>query len=197
MDKMQQKILCIESKKLFEKGKWNGLISKNLQYYYKLLKDNSEFKVRDELENNPDYKQIIPQAILRNKDRYFLHCQRDANEKRLNSLCPLPLGGHVEEFDVKKGKDTLEIALDREIEEEANIDANIVSKKFLGIIYVDDENPVNAVHVGIFYVFDIDSRDVEMREEGLETIGWVDGKYLREHIDKLTFWSRVFVKECL
>lgn len=188
-----EKILCIQSEKLFELGKWEGLQTKKLDQYLDVLRNESEFKVRDELEEDASYKQIIAQVVLRYKDKYFLHKQVNRSEGRLNSLCPLPLGGHIEEFDVKSGKDIFEVALDRELHEEADVKSEILKKSFLGLVYLEDENPVNHVHVGLIYVYDLDGTDIHIREEGLEDIGFVSLDYLKTNEETLTFWSRVII----
>jgi len=193
MDKMKQKILCIKSEKLFKFGKWNGLKTDDLEELYDLLLKESEFRPRGELEEDPSYKQIIPQVVLKFKDRYFLHRQVDGNESRLNSLHPLPLGGHVEEFDANENNDLIQTALLRELDEEAEVDSNIIDKRFLGIIYLEDNNPVNLVHIGIMYIFELDEDLVELREDKLEKVGFVDLNYLKEHINELTYWSRELI----
>lgn len=193
MSNHPEKILCIQSEKLFTLGKWNGLQTDRLKEYLDVLRNESEFKVRDELEEDASYKQIIAQVVLRYKDKYFLHKQVNRSESRLNSLCPLPLGGHIEEFDVKKGKDIFETALDRELHEEVDIKSEIIKKEFLGLIYVEDENPVNHVHVGLVYVYDLDGTDVHIKEDGLEDIGFVSLDYLKTNEETLTFWSRVII----
>ena len=197
MGNLEENILCIKSEILFEKEKWEGLKTEDLDSYYKLLLEESTFRKRKDLENDPSYKQIIPRVVLKYGDKYFLHRQVKANESRLNSLCPLPLGGHVEEFDLGNEKDILQTALEREVEEEADVKANIIDRKFSGLMYIEDENLVNHMHVGLFYIFTLDSDNVEMKEEGLETIGFVDTEYLNDHIEELTYWSRIFVKEYL
>lgn len=90
---MDEKILCIKEDTLFKYGKWNGLMSTDKEKYLKLLREESEFRVRKDLEKDSSYKQVIAQVVLKYKDKYFLHRQVDKNEDRLNSLCPLPLGG--------------------------------------------------------------------------------------------------------
>lgn len=193
MSNHSEKILCIESKKLFELGKWNGLQTEDLDKYLEILKSKSEFKVRRDLEENPSYKQIIAQVVLRYKDKYFLHRQVNRTESRLNSLCPLPLGGHIEEFDKIKGENIFEIALDRELNEEVELKSKILKKNFLGLVYLEDENPVNSVHVGLVYVFDLDGMDVHIKEDGLEDVGFVSLDYLKTNKETLTFWSRVII----
>ena len=189
---MDEKILCIKGETLFKDGKWNGLLTSDSQKYLSLLRENGEFRVRKELENDPEYKQIIAQVILRYKDKYFLHRQVKRNEDRLNSLCPLPIGGHIEEID-SKGDDILETALERELHEEVDLKSNIVKKTYLGLIYLEDDNPVNFVHVGFVYIFDLDGVDVHVKEEGLEDIGFVSLDYLKTNSEKLTYWSRIII----
>lgn len=186
-----EKILCIESEKLFKYGKWNGLKTEDLNKYKKLISTEGEFRVREELESDPAYKQVIAQVVLKYKDKYFLHKQVNRTEERLNSLCPLPLGGHIEEFD--EGDDIVETALLRELDEEAEVNANILKKDFLGLVYIEDENEVNRVHVGMVYVFELDSDDVHIKEDGLEDVGFVSLDYLKTNKEKLTFWSRIII----
>jgi len=193
MSKHPEKILCIQSEKLFRLGKWNGLKTEDLDSYLNVLREESEFRVRDELELDTSYKQIIGQVLLRYNGKYFLHKQVNRTEERLNSLCPLPLGGHIEEFDIVEGKDIFEIALDRELHEEAEVNSKIVKKEFLGLVYLEDENPVNHVHVGLFYIYDLDGMDVHIREEGLEDIGFVSLEYLKNNKETLTYWSRIVI----
>ncbi|HPM14294.1 MAG TPA: NUDIX domain-containing protein [Candidatus Dojkabacteria bacterium] len=189
---MDEKILCIKEETLFKYGKWNGLMTSTPQKYLNLLRENGEFRVRKELENDPSYKQIIAQVILRYKDKYFLHRQVKRNEERLNSLCPLPIGGHIEEID-SNSDDILETALERELHKEVDLKSNIISKNYLGLIYLEDDNPVNLVHVGFVYIFDLDGVDVHVKEEGLEDIGFVSLDYLKTNSEKLTYWSRIII----
>lgn len=189
-----EKIACIKESTLFKKGKWNGFKVDDLEYYKDLVSKNLEFRVRDTLEEDTSFKQVIAQVILKYKDRYFLHKQVNRSEDRLNSLCPLPLGGHIEEFDMgDNDSDIIETAMLREMNEEASVNANIVDRKFLGLIYIEDGNPVNYVHVGFVYIFELDGDDVSIREEGLENIGFVDIQYLRDNENNLTYWSREII----
>jgi len=190
---MNEKIWCIKGEYLFEDGKWNGLMTSDKDKYIELLKEKSEFRVRRDLEKDPTYKQIIAQVILRNEDKYFLHRQVKTNEERLDSLCPLPLGGHIEEIDVKEGEDIMKVALERELSEEVDMGCKVVSTEYLGLMYIEDENPVNHVHIGLIYVYDVDGMDVHVKEEGLEDIGFVSLDYLKTNKEKLTYWSRIII----
>jgi predicted NUDIX family phosphoesterase len=148
---------------------------------------------REEIEEDPNYKQIIAQVLLRHNDRYFLHKQEDSTEGRLNGLWPLFLGGHIEEFDNEPDKNIIETALLRELDEEVTMGANITKKEFLGFVYIDNQTTVTKVHTGLVYLFDIDSEDVHIKEDGLKDIGFVTLDYLKQNVEKLTPWSRLII----
>jgi len=193
MSGLDQDILCIEEQTLFQFGKWNGLKTEELEKYKELILNEGEYRLRKDLEEDSSYKQIIAQVILKYKDKYYLHKQTGRNEDRLNGYCPLPLGGHIERIDEETKGDTIEIALDRELHEEVDLKSKILEKKFLGLIYLEDENVVNHMHVGLFYVYELDGMDVHIREEGLEDIGFVSLEYLKTNKETLTYWSRIII----
>jgi len=200
-DKMKNKILCIESEQIFSKGRWHGLKTDNLDHHLKILLERSLFRERRLLETDPKFKQIIAQVVLRRGDEYFLHRQVNANETRLNGLCPLTFGGHIEEFDLAGVDDILQVACQRELAEEVEITSKVIKRTLLGLIYLHDENPVNHVHLGVVYVYDLDGEQVRVdderaKREGLENIGFVDLSYLKKNRTDLTYWSRVIV-DCL
>lgn len=49
------------------------------------------------------------------------------------------------------------------------------------------------MHIGIMYIFELDEDLVELREDKLEKVGFVDLNYLKEHINELTYWSRELI----
>ena len=193
MSGLDQDILCIKEETLFQFGKWNGLKTEELEKYKELILKEGQYRLRKDLEEDSSYKQIIAQVILKYKDKYYLHKQTGRNEGRLNGYCPLPLGGHIERIDEETKGDTIEIALDRELHEEVDLKSKILKKKFLGLIYLEDENIVNHMHVGLFYVYELDGMDVHIKEEGLEDIGFVSLEYLKTNKETLTYWSRIII----
>ena len=193
MSGLDQDILCIKEETLFQFGKWNGLKTEELEKYKELILKEGQYRLRKDLEEDSSYKQIIAQVILKYKDKYYLHKQTGRNEGRLNGYCPLPLGGHIERIDEETKGDTIEIGLDRELHEEVDLKSKILKKKFLGLIYLEDENIVNHMHVGLFYVYELDGMDVHIKEEGLEDIGFVSLEYLKTNKETLTYWSRIII----
>ena len=194
MDKMKQKIWCIASDKLFAKGKWNGINTNEPKYYFKLLNEEGEFRERGPLEEDPSYKQIIGQIVLQVGNKFLIHQIKPAgSEARLHDLWPIVVGGHIEEIDRNEDGDLVTNGVEREFEEEVHYGGKILQKDFLGLIYIENENPVNAVHVGLAYRFLGDSEDVSPTEEEIGEMHFTDIDYLKENINNLTYWSRELV----
>ena len=193
MSGLDKDILCIKEDTLFENGKWNGLMTNDLEKYKDLILQKGEYKLRRDLESDSSHKQVIAQVILKYKEKYFLYKQVKRNEDRLNGYCPLPLGGHIDKGGSEIKGDVIEGALDRELEEEVEINSKIIKKTFLGLMYLEDGNEVNHMHVGLFYIYELDGMDVHVKEEGLEDIGFVSLEYLKTNKETLTYWSRLII----
>ncbi len=194
IDKMQQQIWCISADKLFTKGKWQGVRAEEPEYYIDLLNNHGEFKTRGPLETDPSYKQIIGQVLLQVGDKFLLHQITTAgSESRLHNMWPLVVGGHMEPIDQVEGQDLLTAAIEREFREEVNYTGNILQREFIGLIYVENDNPVNEMHVGLAYRFVGDTEAVNPSEAEIANMSFVDLDFINDNIDKLTYWSREIV----
>src|SRR5574343_491787 len=102
-DKNNELVLCVPSEKIFEKGKWQGLKTENLDYYLDLIKSNCQFKRRGDVENDPSFKQIIPYVLFSYKDQFFAYKYLSgAGEQRLvNNNYQLGVGGHINIEDIE------------------------------------------------------------------------------------------------
>lgn len=200
MNKFDQKVLCISAENLRsvdEKRNW--LQTKNLDKYISLFNKKWVFVCRWDAEKNPNFKQIIPSIILKYvknwESTYFLHKQSSKiSEKRLANMYPLFLGGHVEEIDwMIWDKNLIENATNRELEEEAVIWSNILKKEFKWIIYIEDENIVNHMHIWLVWIYTIDGETVEMNEDKLEKVGFVNKNFLIQKKKQMTYWSQIYL----
>lgn len=165
MDKDDEQILVVKSSKLFEKGVWQGLKTDNLDYYLDLIKNNSEFKRRGDVENDNGYQQIIPYIVFSYNNKFFgFKYLAQAGEQRLvNNNYQVGVGGHINKEDVGGERDVVETGMMREWEEEVTFKGNLISKKLVGIIN-DDSRPVEQVHLGLVYHFVGDSADIQIKE---------------------------------
>jgi predicted NUDIX family phosphoesterase len=190
-EKMQQQIWCISADKLFAKGKWQGLMTENLDYYVDLLSNEGEFRTRGPLETDPSYKQIIGQVVLTAGGRILLHqITEKGSEARLHNMWPILIGGHIETIDQVPGESLLKTAINREFAEEVKYAGDIVDREMLGLVYIENENPVNSVHVGVVYRFAGSSEEFHPDEAEIANMQFVTYEYLLANQDNLTYWSR-------
>jgi predicted NUDIX family phosphoesterase len=99
LDKFNEQILVVARENL--KLDWQGLKTNNLADYLEIIKNQREFKARGLMEQDENYKQIIPYMIFKFEEQLFL-MQRatQASEERLKNKFTLGIGGHVRELDL-------------------------------------------------------------------------------------------------
>lgn len=189
MNKLDVKVLCIETSLLFPSGIWEGFKSaQDSGDIVTLIKEHGKFKRRGDLEEDPSYQQIIPQILLIVGNKLFIHRVPAAHktETRLNDMWPIFLGGHVDETDLD-----INAAAEREFEEEINYQGTIIKKTFVGLIKLHD-NPIDKVHTGMVWVYEGDSE--VFSDKGDE--GVADGKFVTWEeaatmIGSMTHWSKL------
>ena len=101
--KQDEHILVVKRDKLFNKhAAWAGLKEVNFQDYLNIIQEHKEFLPRSIMEQDPNYKQIIPYMIFTHNDRYFLMQRKGSStEKRLKSKYSFGIGGHIRQKDMK------------------------------------------------------------------------------------------------
>ena len=183
MSKDDELILVVPSEIVFEKGKWQGLKTDDLDYYIDLIKKNCQFKRRGDMENDPSFQQIIPYVLFNFEDKYFIYKYLpEAGEKRLVDTYQLGVGGHINPIDDEDSKDVLESGMMREWDEEVNFKGKILDKKLVGILN-DDSRPVEQVHLGLVYNFIGDSPEISIKEIDKMVGELVDKKDIGKYIE--------------
>lgn len=184
------KILVIKTDTLFPNGIDTGFIKVKKVKTFGLINKYSEFLERNEVEDNENYQQIIPQIVLQVRNKIFIHkITQKSNENRLVGLYPIFLGGHVDEGDM-----SIEEAATREFEEEIDYKGKILHKNFQGLLKLHDTE-VNRVHVGLVWIYQGDNFLWRHRDEDL-----IDGKFvlikdLHKYKNKMTYWSKLYLTE--
>jgi len=196
MNKDDEQILVVKSDILFKKEKWQGLKIDNLDYYTDLIKNNCEFKRRGDMENDPSYQQIIPYVVFKCGEKYFLYRYlKKAGEQRLINDYILGVGGHINKDDVKPGEDVLEAGRDREWDEEVEYKDKL-DKKLIGILN-DDRRPVEAVHLGLVYLFCGDTSNICVKETDKMVGELIDLKEMGEKLEGTEGWAPIIYDEYL
>ena len=104
---MGEQVLVVPREILFcnEDTAFQGFREENAYPYLQMIAENSLFLPRDDVEEDPSYKQIIPYAVVSyvppaGSERWFLmKRKKGGGEKRLHDLYSLGVGGHINPVD--------------------------------------------------------------------------------------------------
>lgn len=166
-----------------------------------------QFMVRQEVEENESYLQLIPYGITTTFDtatqQQILTYQRPAKggDKRLRSLYSIGIGGHINPKDSTASSGQTPIhttALRRECSEEL-IDWTSPVRWFLcGTLY-DPSTPVGRVHLGLIYSRKIPWRQrscIKPRKQAVQRLEWCTLTDLRL-LDHMENWTKLLVEHCI
>ncbi len=154
---------------------------------------HASFRPREQVEDDPSFKQIIPYLIVRHTDRLFLSQRTPAgNEARLRGLFSIGVGGHINRSDVVGATDLVGAGLRRELDEELLIHGTWRAR-LVGVLN-DDSNPVGRVHFGLVHVIDVESPDVAVRESDVLTGRMASREDVWAVRDRMETWSRLILE---
>jgi predicted NUDIX family phosphoesterase len=161
--------------------------------YMSQIDRHGSFRRREQVEDDPSFKQIIPYLIVRHTDRLFLF-QRSAggNEERLRGLFSIGVGGHINRGDVVGATDLVAAGLRRELDEELVIHG-AWRARLVGVLN-DDSNAVGRVHFGLVHVVDVESPDVAIRESEALTGRMASREDVLAVRDQMETWSRLILE---
>ena len=162
-----EQVLVIPRPLLDDLGSFQGLQFEVDRYLPAFLKpENNFFMSRDEAEDDPTHKQIIPYAIFHHGGK-FLHYVRGkkSGEQRLASKGSIGIGGHINTTDKSPeplGRETYLRGVEREVKEELKI-GGTYEQRIVALLNLDD-NEVGRVHLGVVHLFDLATSDVEANQ---------------------------------
>lgn len=158
---------------------------------------------RNMLENNVDFRQLLPYIVLARGDRVLVYQRTKlVGEERLAGKMSIGFGGHIDLGDVVYTSDsqidlpkTLTESISRELMEEVGQAAGNCPYVLTDIGIAMNESPVESVHLGLVGFGFPDERDQIKMEKELKFIGWYTLDEIREqYADKLEPWSRMLVE---
>jgi predicted NUDIX family phosphoesterase len=186
-------VLCVRRDELFPEGAWYGFIAEGLEHYEKVIREQSFFMPRAEVEEDPAYQQIIPYVVFRHGDRYFLTRRLKASsEKRLRQLYSLGVGGHINPGDLENG-DPIMDGLKREFEEEVEYSGE-VEATLLGLIN-DDSSPVSKVHLALAFLVEGSSPEIAIKETEKLAGELLTLEEMRMYYLEMESWSQIVYDE--
>ncbi|HKB17816.1 MAG TPA: NUDIX hydrolase [Candidatus Dormibacteraeota bacterium] len=184
-----EQVLCVRRDDIFPDGAWHGFVTENLDRHQRVIRENYQFKPRAEVEDDPTFQQIIPYVVFRHDDRYLLtHRLRASSEKRLRKQYSLGVGGHINPGDLDGGDPILD-GLKREWAEEVVYDGRFEAR-LLGLLN-EESSPVSKVHLGVVFVVDGDSPEIQIRETDKLAGELLTLDEMRIHFLEMESWSQL------
>jgi predicted NUDIX family phosphoesterase len=191
---LEEHVLVFPTKLLNQIGKFQGL-SFELDKYSDIIHNpkNHLFIKRKEAETSPDYKQLIPYALLHCRGEFFVYRRgKLLAEKRLHGNYSLGVGGHISVTDPGLFGTSYEDGLKREINEEVSIESGY--KQRIVALLNDDSNDVGKVHLGIVHVLTLEKPLVQPREKSINETKFANTDELHKKIETFENWSKICIK---
>lgn len=190
---MEEYVLVFPSDLLTRIGDFQGL-SFDVDKYLDIILDpkNHKYMRRLDAETDFEHKQLIPYVILHHQNKIFTYRRgKLLAEKRLMGNYSIGIGGHISVNDPTLFGTTYQEGLNREVNEEIQIETTY-KEKIRGLIN-DDSNEVGKVHFGIIHIFSLHQPSVKPREKSINETGFWNLEELRRDIDKFENWSKICI----
>jgi len=156
----------------------------------KAMSGSYRFVERDDAENDPSLKQIIPYVIIRYGTCVLLMRRlHKQSESRLWDKLSLGIGGHVNPEDGTDFFDAFLSGMERELHEELYIPKEYACR-LVGCIN-DDTTDVGKVHFGIVFQALFANDSVRIRETSKMTGEFIEIKELASIRPQMESWSQI------
>jgi len=184
-------VLTFPTKVLKQLGIFQGLCFNTTKYLEAIFKEQS-YMTRDNAEQDPNYKQLIPYVLLHYKGT-FLSYRRGAllAEDRLQNKYSIGIGGHISIKDPGLFGTKYEEGLKREITEEIYIDTTYTLSEVA--VLNDDSDDVGKVHFAIIHILNLKEPLVRKKELSINELTFKDYNYLQNKIDLYENWSKICI----
>lgn len=189
-----EQVLVVPTSLFHEVGHFQGFQADSAPYLKTLLDPaNTSYRPRNEVEEDPGFKQLIPYCLFRCDGKVFYYRRgKGIGEGRLLSKRSLGIGGHISTIDEGGASSVYLEGMRREIEEEVHLDSKY-TERLVGLIN-DDETEVGKVHLGIVHIFDLEAPKVLPREQSIVETGFAQPAELIGDFDSFETWSQICLK---
>ena len=175
-------------------GYFQGFSAETEKYLETLLdQNNTQYLPRDEMEQDPGFKQLIPYCIFQFIDdsgisHVFQYTRgKGSGESRLRTKKSVGIGGHISTLDANE-ESPYDEGMRRELKEEVHIDTGH-TQALVGLIN-DDDTDVGKVHLGIVHLFTVDQPKVRSLETEIAESGFRPAGEILEELERYESWSR-------
>ena len=191
---LEEHVLVFPAQLLEHIGSFQGVSFEVSKYLDIILNpQNHTYLKRRDAEINPAYKQLIPYALLRCGQTFFVYRRGKLQaEKRLHGNYSLGIGGHISVTDPTLFGTTYEDGLKREVNEEIYIDTPYTPR--IIALLNDNSNEVGKVHFGIVHVFELEKPLVRPKEKSINETKFLGIDELVKEIDTFENWSQICIQ---
>ncbi len=190
-------VLVVPTELFHSLGHFQGFSTDSEKYLQELLSsENTSYRPRSEMEEDPSFKQLIPYVVFRYTDAegnvsIFQYTRgKGGGEKRLVAKHSIGIGGHISSDDeTSSDLAPYQEGMRRELEEEVQIDTKYADV-CVGLIN-DDETEVGRVHLGVVHIFDVETPNVTTREEEIVEVGFRPVEEMLADLDGFETWSKI------
>ena len=189
----EDEMILVVARNIVIPESWRGIKTEGIEGFEKLVREYGQFQRRGApdkggMEDDPNFKQIIPYMVFRSRDRYLLMQRTDQSiETRLHNKYSLGIGGHINQEDLDQGETILDWAR-REFNEEVEYSGQF-NARALGLLN-DDTDSVGRVHLGYVILLDSDSDQIRVRDEHIS--GSLMTLYEMRHLcPQMESWSSI------
>jgi predicted NUDIX family phosphoesterase len=191
-------VLVVPTAVFHRLGHFQGFCGDVERYLTGLLDPaHTSYRPRPAMEQDPDFKQLIPYVIFRYRDSagetfLFQYTRgQGQGESRLHAKRSIGIGGHISADDAAQTS-AYEEGMRRELEEEVLIDTPYRAR-LAGLIN-DDETEVGRVHLGVVHVFDVEQPAVQPRESEIINAGFRPVGELLADLNRFESWSQICLR---
>lgn len=189
-------VMVFPTSLLHELGYFQGVCEDVYPRFDKFTdKRHTSYRPRDEVETDPNFKQLIPYCIIVYGDKILYYTRgKKQGEKRLRGKRSIGVGGHISSVDGAKGY-PYDIAMYRELGEELQLFTSF-SSECVALVN-DDSNEVGKVHLGVVHLVTLAAQNVKAREDGILDLGFATLDELRRDREEFETWSQLCIDSTL
>lgn len=187
-----EQVMVIPTETFLDCGYFLGFCSDIDKYISKIF-EAASFKPRPEMEEDTNFKQLIPYCVIK-YGKHIFNYQRSKKqgESRLHGKWSLGVGGHISSEDVGEIC-SYRTGMLRELTEEINLEEKRFEEKCIGLIN-DDSNAVGRVHLGIVHVIELNEFSNLETEESMANGRWSILSDLEVQIADFENWSQIILE---
>ncbi|MDA1052446.1 MAG: phosphoesterase [Planctomycetota bacterium] len=196
-----EQVLVVPTSLFHELGYFQGFSNDVTRYLDELLSpEHTSYRPRGKMEEDPSFKQLIPYVIFRHVDAdgevsVFQYTRgKGQGEKRLHAKRSVGIGGHISSDDQQSKGDLhpYHEGMQRELSEEVAINCDY-TEQMVGLIN-DDETEVGKVHLGVVHIFDVETPNVQPREDEIIDTGFRLVREMLEDLEGFETWSQICLR---